>query len=180
MITSEKIKRLYHLPDDHFGFTATAISNLEKRIHITLPLELKHYYLTLGTNENINYSHNRLLTPEKEIDFSQDRYLMIYEENQEVILWGIKEEDLSRNNPPVWGNYGTNENPDWYLETNSTDHFFLLMAVHNGTLGGLTYNANYFGQLPPNVMHFIQQTWSFVPEISNDKQKVYTDNYLIS
>ena len=102
---------------------------------------------------------------------------MIYEENQEVISWGIKEEDLSRNNPPVWGNYGTNENPDWYLETNSTDHFFLLMAVHNGTLGGLTYNANYFGQLPPNVMHFIQQTWCFVPEISNDKQKVYTDNF---
>ncbi|MGN7783349.1 hypothetical protein ACTJIJ_02435 [Niabella sp. 22666] len=178
MTITKKIKRLYTLPDEEdLGFSETEIKDLEKSLAISLPFELKKYYSDLGRNKPLNTSHNRLLSSEKEIGFSKDRYLMIYEENQAVVSWGIKEEDLKLDNPPVWGNSGTEEEPDWYLETNSTDQFFLLMAVYNGTMGGLKYNANYLGKIPQNVVQSIEERWTLVPEISFEQQKVYTDNF---
>lgn len=178
MTNAQKIKRLYNLSDEeNLGFSETEIKNMEKRLDTSFPAELKKYYLTLGKNESLNFSYNRLLASEDETEFSQDRYLMIYEENQAVIRWGIKEEDLKLDNPPVWGNSGTEEEPDWYLETNSTDQFFLLMAVYNGTMGGLKYNANYFGKVPGKAVKLIEKSWTLVPEISYEKQKVYTDEF---
>lgn len=127
MTSSQKIRRLYNLPDnENFGFTKTEITELENKLNIKLPEELKNYYLTLGKNENINFSYNRLLNPDKEIGFSDDRYLIFYEENQVVAYWGIQQGDLKLNNPPVWGNYGSIQEPDWYLEAKTTEDFFLL------------------------------------------------------
>lgn len=174
----QKIRRLYNLPkEESLGFSEGEISAVEDRLNVHLPEELKNYYLTLGKNEKINYSYNRLLKPKKEISFSKDRYLMIFEENQSVVSWGIKEEDLSLDNPPVWGNSGTEEDPAWYLETNSLADFFLLMAVYNGTFGGLKYNANYFGEVDSKTVQSIEENWILVPEISYEKQKVYTRNF---
>mgnify|MGYP000922287211 CR=1 FL=1 len=174
----QKIRRLYNLPDaENFGFSETEISALEDRLNVQLPRELKSYYLTLGKNEKVNYSHNRLLKPEKEIGFSKDRYLMIFEENQAVVSWGIKEEDLILDNPPVWGNSGTEDAPDWYLETDNLADFFLLMAVYNGTFGGLRYNANYFGEVAPKTIQSIEDNMTLVSAISYDRQKVYTHDY---
>lgn len=178
MTSTDKIRQLYDLPkDENFGFTENEINETEKSLAIEFPLELKNYYLTLGKIEAINYSHNRLLKPNKEIGFSTDRYLIFYEENQVVAYWGIKEEDLNLENPPVWGNYGTKDEPDWHIEANSTANFFLLMAVYNGTFGGLRYNANYFGEVQPETIKSIEKNWTIVKEISWDKQKVYTDNF---
>ncbi|MDP9956578.1 hypothetical protein J2X97_002237 [Epilithonimonas hungarica] len=178
MTNTEKIRKLYDLPqNENFGFADTEIIELEEKLNIKFPLELKNYYLTLGKVETLNYSHNRLLNPRNEIGFSNDRYLVFYEENQVVVYWGIKEEDLKLDNPKVWGNYGTEENPDWHIEANSTDDFLLLMAVYNGTFGGLKYNANYFGQVQPETIKLIERNWTIVTEISWDKQKIYTDNF---
>ena len=178
MTNTEKIIQLYDLSiNENFGFAEAEINELEKDLDIKLPWELRNYYLTLGKVEALNYSHNRLLKPNKEIGFSNDRYLVFYEENQVVAYWGIKEEDLKLENPTVWGNYGTEDEADWHIENNSTDNFFLLMAVYNGTFGGLKYNANYFGQIQPDTVKFIEKNWTLVQEISWDKQKVYTDNF---
>lgn len=178
MTNSQKIRRLYNLPDeDNFGFSETEMTALEQRLDITLPAALKNYYLSLGKNESINYSHNRLLKPAKEIGSSKDRYLIFYEENQMVVSWGIKEADLNQPNPPVWGNSGTEEDPDWYLEANTTDDFFLLMSVYNGTLGGLKYNANFLGDVDPKIVESIIASRTLVAEISYEKQKVYTDQF---
>ena len=138
MTIIDKIRKLYGFPQNfHFGFSESEIYQLEKRLNIKFPLKLKSYYLSLGKIETINYSHNRLLKPNKEIRFSKDRHLIFYEENQASACWGIKEKDLKFDNPTVWGNYGKEEDSDWLVETNSIDNFFLLMAVYNGTLGGL-------------------------------------------
>lgn len=178
MTTTDKIRQLYDLPkNENFGFAEAEINELEKELNIKFPLELKKYYLTLGKVEALNYSYNRLLKPNKEIGFSDDRYLVFYEENQVVAYWGIKEEDLKLDNPTVWGNYGTQDEPDWHIETNSTDNFFVLMAVYNGTFGGLKYNANYFGQVQVDTVKFIEKNWRKITEISWNKQKVYTDNF---
>ncbi|WP_300671987.1 SMI1/KNR4 family protein [Soonwooa sp.] len=178
MTSADKIRRLYDLPkNENFGFKEAEINESEKLLNIKLPLELKNYYLTLGKVEALNYSYNRLLKPNKEIGFSNDRYLVFYEENQVVVYWGIKEVDLKLDNPPVWGNYGAPDEPDWHIETNTIDSFFLLMAVYNGTFGGLKYNANYFGNVQVETVKTIEKNWKIVPEISWAKQKVYTDNF---
>ncbi|QQT33045.1 hypothetical protein I6I99_10955 [Sphingobacterium multivorum] len=174
----QKIRRLYNFPEnENFGFSDRDISLLADRLKVQLPQELKNYYLTLGKCEVINFPHNRLLKPEMEVGFSKDGYLMICEENQAVVSWGIKEDDLKLDNPPVWGNSGTEENPDWYLEADSIESFFLLMAVYNGTFGGLKYHANYFGNVGPEILRVIEKYWTIVPEISYDGQKVYTDDF---
>jgi hypothetical protein len=125
----------------------------------------------------INYSHNRLLKPNTEIGFSNDRYLIFYEENQSVVYWGIKEKDLKLDNPIVWGNYGTDQKPDWHIETKTTEDFFLLMAINNGTFGGLQYNANSFDMVKPETVKKIRTNWIAISELCWHKQQIYTTNF---
>jgi hypothetical protein len=103
--------------------------------------------------------------------------MMIYEENQGVANWGIKVSDLGLDHPPVWGNYGSEEDPHWHLETKTTEDFFLLMAIYNGTFGGLKYHANAFEEIEPAIVRYIEDHWELVEEISSERQKIYTDAY---
>ncbi|WP_289660772.1 SMI1/KNR4 family protein [Flavobacterium panacagri] len=173
----QKIKRLYNLSEnENYGFSEAEILELEKDLEITLPIKLKEYYLELGKEENLNYVYNRLLKPE-EVAFSEDDFLVIYEENQNVAIWGIKNDDLKLDNPPVYGNYDTIERSEWEIETQTTEDFFLFMGVYNGTLGGLQYNGNYIGDIDSAIVKQVEENWTFVPEISRDNQKVYTDDF---
>lgn len=174
----QKIKKLYGLPKEQsYGFKDAEMTALEERLSLKLPEKLREYYLALGINESLNYTHNRLLKPNVEIDFSEDRYLVFYEENQGVAYWGIKEEDLIMPDPPIWGNYDTIEKSDWVIETKTVEDFFLLMAIYNGTLGGLKYNANYFGGIENVLVNYIEQHWTKISEISWEKQRIYTDDF---
>ncbi|WP_347219151.1 SMI1/KNR4 family protein, partial [Chryseobacterium sp.] len=173
----EKIERLYQLSNEnHSGFSETEITAAEQALDFKFPAVLREYYLNIGKNEAVNHSHNRLLSPNT-IYFTEDRHLVFYEENQGVVQWGIREADLSIENPSVWGNYGTVYESDWQQETQTLEDFFLSMSVYNGTLGGLLYNANSFSPVNTETVKFIQQNWSEIPEISWDRQKVYTDDY---
>jgi hypothetical protein len=174
----QKIKRLYSLSEnENYGFLENQILDLEKTLNIKLPSKIKEYYFELGKEENLNYCFNRLLKPENEIGFSDDDFLVFYEENQNVAFWGIKREDLSQDNPPVYGNYDTIEKSDWEMETETTENFFLLMAVFNGTLGGLQFNGNYFGEIDSEIVKLVEENYALIPEISRENQKVYTDDF---
>lgn len=176
----QKIKRLYNLSEnENYGFSENQILDLERTLEIKLPSKLKEYYLELGKEENLNYCFNRLLKPENEIGFSDDDFLVFYEENQNVAFWGIKKEDLSKENPPVYGNYDTIEKSDWEIETQTTENFFLLMAVFSGTLGGLQFNGNHFGKINSEIVKLVEENYTLVPEISREKQKVYTDDFYV-
>ncbi|KAF2079950.1 SMI1/KNR4 family protein [Flavobacterium sharifuzzamanii] len=174
----QKIKRLYNLSEnENYGFSENQILDLETRLNVKLPSKLKEYYLELGKEENLNYCFNRLLKPENEIGFSDDDFLVFYEENQNVAFWGIKREDLSLDNPPIYGNYDTIEKSDWEMETETTEDFFLLMAVFNGTLGGLQFNGNYLGEIDSEVVKLVEENYALVPEISRENQKIYTADF---
>ncbi len=178
MTIFDKIRKLYSVPEnENFGYAESELKELEMRLNISLPQKFKSYYQTLGLNKRINNSHNRLLKPATEVGFSNDRYLVFYEENQVAVYWGIKEEDLILENPPVYGNYGTNENPDWQIEGKTIEDFFLLMAIYNGTLGGLKYNANSFESVNFELVNNIKDNWVEISEISWEQQKVYTHNF---
>jgi hypothetical protein len=175
----QKIRHLYNIPEQqNAGFPENEITALEERLAIKLPPSLKNYYLALGKYEALNYSYNRLLKPGKEIGFSQDEYLIFYEENQVVVYWGIKKQDLTLDNPPVYGNYsGDEHNPDWQLEAATTEAFFLLMAVYNGVMGGLEYNANSLEPVDAAVVDYVRANWQELADISNPSQKVFTRDY---
>ena len=175
----QKIRHLYHVPEnENFGFEESEIIALEKELNITLPAILREYYLTLGRHEAINYSHNRLLRPGGEIGFSPDEYLIFYEENQGVVSWGIKKDDLSNPNPPVYGNYSSDdENPNWYLELPTTEACMLMLAVYNGVLGGLKYNANNLESVNTEVVNYIKENWQECEDISSTTQRIFTRDY---
>lgn len=179
MASFSNIRKLFSIHEtEHAGFDEAEITALESQLAIQFPGKLREYYLSLGKHENLNYVHNRLLKPGREINFSDDGYLVFYEENQVVVYWGIKREDLHLENPPVYGNSSPGgEAPDWYLEAQTVEDFLLLMAVYNGTFGGLQYNANSLQALKTDVVDYIRDNWSALEQISFDHQKVYTDNY---
>ncbi|MCC6289603.1 MAG: SMI1/KNR4 family protein [Chitinophagaceae bacterium] len=175
----QKIQRLYNIPEaSNDGFTDIEIETLEAGLNYRLPAKLREYYLTLGKNENINYSHNRLLKPDGELNFSDDLYLVFYEENQVVAYWGIKSEDMLNDNPPVYGNYNPiADEQEWKMDSKTTEDFLIVMAIGNGTLGGLTYNANSLQPVNPATIKYIEQNWEELKGITLTGQRIFTSNF---
>lgn len=174
---TKAIRQLYDLPGgQRYALPEQELAALAARIGTPLPALLLDYYRDFGAHENLNNTHNCLLQP-GEIVLSAAGYLVFYEENQGVVQWAMKQTDLQLADPPVWGNYGSEESPDWVLESAALSDFWLLMAVYNGTMGALPYNANAFGPLDQAVATVVAQNWTAVPAISWDKQKVYTRDF---
>jgi hypothetical protein len=175
----QKIRHLYNIPENgNHGFSEGKIGAWEKELNITLPAKLREYYLTLGRHEAINYSHNRLLQPGGESGFSPDEYLIFYEENQAVVYWGIKKDDLSNPNPPVYGCYADADgNANWYLELPTVEACLLMLAVYNGVLGGLTYNANCLEAIDTEIVNYIKENWQECEDLSNSTQRIFTRDY---
>ena len=161
MTAFDKIRWLYQLDESkNYGFSEEEIRQLETRNNSKLPDVLRTYYLTLGKQTDLNNSFNRLLHPADEAVFSADRHFVFYEENQGVISWGINEADFASDNPAVYANSdAVNLTYPWYAESPTTDDFLLYMAVWNGVMGGLKYNANTLdeGSLPENLLALVER-----------------------
>ena len=175
------IKNLYSLtPKDCKGFSEEQLLEAEKRLAVKFPLVFREYYLQLGATESVNQSFNSLATPEQ-LYFDGD-FFCFCEENQGVVMWAIRKEDLANPNPPVWGNYGTETNPDWIQETDTLSDFWLYIAIYNGTLGGLPYNANAMGgwdmegfEVPEQVISYIEKQYTELTSLSRKGQRTFTD-----
>lgn len=168
------IRRLYALPPGRSHGCATAdIEAAEDRLGIELPAVLRRYYQTLGAHEGINRSHNTLFDP-AQLQLTDDGYLAFYEENQGVVLWGIRPSDLAQDNPPVWGRYHRPNAPTWQPEADDLAAFLQIMAVYNGTLGGLKYHACCLEPLRGATVAHIRQHWPLLPQLSRGAPKIYS------
>ena len=168
------------MPEDCKGFSETQLLKAEKRLLITLPEEFRAYYLELGATKSVNQSHNSLATPQQ-LYFEGD-YLCFCEENQGVVMWAIRKEDLNNPNPPVWGNYGSETDPNWIQETQTLSDFWLYIAIYNGTMGGLPYNANAMGgwdmegfEVPTEAVAHIEKQYTELTSLSWEGQRTFTD-----
>jgi len=176
----ENIKKLYNLtPKDCKGFSEAQLLKAEKRLCITLPEEFRAYYLQLGATKSVNQSYNSLATPQQ-LYFAGD-YLCFCEENQGVVIWAIRKEDLNNPNPPVWGNYGSETDPNWIQETQSLSDFWLYIAIYNGVMGGLRYNANAMGgwkmedfEVPTGAVAHIEKQYTELTSLSWEGQRTFT------
>ena len=177
----ENIKKLYNLtPKNCKGFSEAQLLKAEKRLHITLPEEFRAYYLQLGATKMVNQSFNSLATPQQL--YFAGNYLCFCEENQGVVMWAIRKEDLTISNPPVWGNYGSETDPDWVLETQTLSDFWLYIAIYNGVMGGLRYNANAMGgwkmedfEVPTGAVAHIEKQYTELTSLSWEGQRTFTD-----
>ena len=177
----KNIKNLFHLaPKDYKGFSEEQLLEAEKRLAVKFPQVFREYYLQLGATESVNQSFNSLATPEQ-LYFDGD-FLCFCEENQGAVMWAIHKEDLNNSNPPVWGNYGSETAPNWIQETQTLSDFWLYIAIYNGTLGGLPYNANAMGgwemedfEVPEQAVAYIEKQYNTLTELCWEGQRVFTD-----
>ncbi len=101
-----------------------------------VPSVLKSYYSLLG-HYKFNHIYNHLLTPDDFID--ENGYTAFYIENQNVVHWSFKNNDL-RNDPPV---YQSCDKENFFLESASLSEFLTSMAYFQGLMGGLDYCDEY-------------------------------------
>ena len=97
-------------------------------------------------------------------------------------MWAIRKEDLTNPNPPVWGNYGSETDPNWIQETQSLSDFWLYLAIYNGVMGGLPYNANAMGgwgmenfEVPTEAVAHIEKQYTELTSLSWKGQRTFTD-----
>ncbi|MCW3463054.1 SMI1/KNR4 family protein [Chitinophaga nivalis] len=170
------IRKLYNLSEDaNQGYTEEVLAAMEERLQIQLPSSLRQYYLTLGNNKVVNDTFNRLLTP-ADTGFTEDDYLVFYEENQGVVLWGIKRTDLQQDNPPVYGTYNP-AGQEWFLDAGTTENFLLSMAYWNGALGGLPHTAftEEEADLTAENIRIITDNWQELSGISHQLLRFFTN-----
>lgn len=106
---------------------------------------------------------------------SRDEYLVFYEENQGVVLWGIRKEDLRLDNPAILGCYDI-DGGQWFEDAMTTEGFLLSMAYWNGVLGGLKYcaNAELDSHSAVEIMPIVEQHWNEQTGITNQFLRFFT------
>src|SRR5262249_28003433 len=66
----------------------------------TMPKMLREYYQIAGRADSINRCYERLYHPNKLED--EDGYRIFMEENQNVVVWAFKIEDVNQANPSIY------------------------------------------------------------------------------
>lgn len=107
------------------------------RLGLELPASLLEYYAATAASDALHRSHNRLVKPEA-IDTAAE-HLVIYEENQGVVVWGIPLERIGDDNPPV--EQGQREDDAWvfYPEFDSLGQFAAAQAAWQAVQGAVRY-----------------------------------------
>ena len=80
----------------------------------------------------MNKAHNELYAPDGLA--IEDGYLVFMEENQAVVNWGIREEDLSQPDPEVWQRVNSDP-PEWYSENMPFSTFICKMLLWQSRAG---------------------------------------------
>lgn len=137
------IKQLYQIQDSgNNGIARSTVEQAEAELGVQFPPMLYHYLLELGNVANLNSLHNQvMLLPLERIS----DYIIIAQENQGVCVWGLAQDELTDSDPMVFmsQNYDAIESSEihWHADR-PLSAFLVAQAVFNGTMGGLTYNAN--------------------------------------
>jgi hypothetical protein len=88
---------------DGDGVPAGELERAEERLGLRLPAALREFYALLGTRMDLTESQDPLLAPDEV--FVHDEFggvLVFCAENQGCAYWGVRLEDLGRDDPPVF------------------------------------------------------------------------------
>src|SRR5579884_2303525 len=83
------------------GVPEYLVNDCEYRLGLRLPQVLREFYLMAGSMADVNNAYDRLASiDELSVDDSQE-VLVIYHENQNVVLWGVPLGRITMSDPPV-------------------------------------------------------------------------------
>ncbi len=165
-----------------------------------LPAVLVDYYVELGAHLGLNQTQDYLVVPtgdkssfhhiSKHYD---DDFLIFYGENQRCCVWGIRSKDLGQDNPPVYRSSDSDEEVEWFQETNSLLEFFNSMAMLQAA-----FSFEFSNEEPWNITHtdvdFIKENfqsknadselWTGIQAYGNDDSSVIVvmknhDDYIL-
>jgi hypothetical protein len=94
-----RVAELYRPLAPGDGYEESEVAAAEARLGFRLPPALRKLYLRAGRRDDIHRAKNHLIAPE-ELSVEQGA-LVVYEENQNLVLWGVRVSDLGRDDPPV-------------------------------------------------------------------------------
>lgn len=125
------LKSLYAV-DEFQGYTDEDITYI-KQLFGNIPKVLEEYYRTAGRTEAFHNVQDTWILPEhlKKWEWTQESdHMILLNENQGVCCAGIRREDLSLENPPV---YVTNDDEEWKLCSDSVSEFLLAALAYEAT-----------------------------------------------
>lgn len=146
------IKKIYQIDSSDITIDVQQIEQAEQQIGKQLPPLLFHYYRELGNHHALNRKNHELARLPLQL---LGEYLIVAKEPDGEAIWGIHQDDLTQNNPPVM----VSRNHDSYaidevhwVKDFSLDAFLLSQAIFNGVNGGLKHHAqvyDFFGDSIP-------------------------------
>ncbi len=96
-------------------------------LYVQIPSALKEFYLALAKHPS-NRVYNTWFAP-VEMELRRG-FLWFMDENQSCWQWGIKEEDISKDNPEVW-QLREYDNFDFFSEEKTLTDFLMFHFYHN-------------------------------------------------
>ncbi len=126
-----KIRAFLNVWDNAFGIPESQVKANEQNLGVGIPKVLRAYYLQLGKHP-INEQQDFLLLPDEQLVYnklkSDEDCLIFYVENQSCHHWGIKKEDVDKDNPPVY-RQENDKDAEWELDTDNLQDFLWAMAL---------------------------------------------------
>lgn len=167
----EFIKKLFNVTPNT-GFCNNEINNAVDKWG-AIPKVLVEYYSQLGKHNDINRSQNFLIAPDELYEVKD--YLIFYIENQGAAEWGIKQSDLSKENPPV---YCTKNRVDFSTESDTLTEFLNAMSLFQAASRGLKYACEDLYMISEQQADKIRKNFSGLPYKCNEwlNMEFYANN----
>ena len=128
------ITRVYPPLKPADGVPSVDVLSAEQRLMTLLPAALRAFYLLAGRRADITSSHHRIL-PVADSSIVDD-VLVFLAENQWVMLWGIRVQDCTMDDPIVYATENTSQ-VAWRPTGDPTSVFLTSTMYWQAVLGGL-------------------------------------------
>lgn len=139
----EQIAEWYSPLQPEDGWSEAILQEAEKRLGVKLPAALREWYQLGANRQEIWSPQDRFLQP-NELGGSTngdsengEEFLIVYDENQSVVQWGIRVTDLSLEDPPVYlVDWRPDDSGGPTCEASSVSEFALAMFCYQLCIAG--------------------------------------------
>ena len=161
------IKNLYAV-DTLIGCSEKEIAFMKQKFGV-LPSVLENFYRIAAKTEALHHIQDAWMLPEhfsKYTWLDEPECLILMNENQGVCQAGIRREDLTKSDPPV---YVKTDDNDWLLATSGTSEFLMAM---------LAYQAAFSAKFQPEAFYWITEDELKIIQAKMDKLTYEIHNWL--
>jgi hypothetical protein len=174
----QSLFRPWHAED---GCPEAALTAAERALGLRLPQPLRGFYRDWANRDDLGRRIDYLLRPHEVAVRSGAAVFCV--ENQGVFVWGVRREDLGRDDPPVHLAYDEGEPLRWalsherlsgFLDGLTYAHAFAHGAVH----GGVSYeaaDARILARLKGDwrAVQLDSHPWQLVPDPASPRWELY-------